>query len=75
VGHIYYLWQKYDSLTDNWTPLSSRAMNSTSPNLNFSIITDEDQGTYHCIVSNYDGSVTSDNVTVTVFGTYVHMHN
>ena len=68
VGHVYYLWQKYDSFTDSWVPLSSRAVNDTSPNLNFSTITEEDQGIYHCIVKNYDGSVTSDNASITVFG-------
>ena len=68
VGIIDYLWQKYDSLNDSWISLSNRAINATSPNLNYSTITEEDQGIYHCIVTNYDGSVTSDNVTITVFG-------
>ena len=68
VGRIHYQWEKYDSFNNSWIPLSSRAMSSTSPNLNFSIITEEDQGIYHCVVTNYDGSVTSDNVTITVFG-------
>ena len=68
VGQIEYLWQKYDPFTDSWIPVSSRAINDTSPTLNFSVITEEDQGMYHCIVTNYDGSVASDNVTVTVFG-------
>ena len=57
TGHVYYMWQKYDSFTNSWVPLSSRAVNDTSPNLNFSMITKEDQGIYHCIVTNYDGSV------------------
>ena len=68
VGQIEYLWKKYDPFTDSWIPVSSRAINSTSPILNFSVITEEDQGMYHCIVTNYDGIVTSDNVTITVFG-------
>ena len=68
VGQVEYLWQKQDPLTDSWIPISSRAINSTSPTLNFSVITEEDQGMYHCIVTNYDGSVTSDIVTITVFG-------
>ena len=68
VGHLHYLWQKYDSFTDSWIPVSSRALNDTSPYLNFSTITQDDQGIYHCIVTNYDGSVTSDNATITVFG-------
>ena len=71
MGHVYYIWQKYDSFTNSWVPLSSRAVNDTSPNLNFSMITKEDQGIYHCIVTNYDGSITSDNVTITVFGRFL----
>ena len=68
VGRINYLWQKYDSFSDNWISVSSRAVNDTSPTLNFKVITEEDQGIYHCVITNYDGSVTSDNVTITVFG-------
>ena len=68
VGHIYYLWEKYDSYSDSWISVSSRAVNDTSSTLNFKMITEEDQGIYHCIITNYDGSVTSDNVTITVFG-------
>ena len=71
VGEIYYLWQKYNSFDDSWIPVSSRAMNDTLSKLDFSIITEEDEGIYHCIVSNYDGSVTSDNATITVFGKYI----
>ena len=68
VGHIYYLWQKYDSNSDSWISVSSRAVNDTSPTLNFKVITEEDQGIYHCVVANYDGSVMSDNVTIAMFG-------
>ena len=68
VGHVNYLWQKYDSYSDSWISVSSRAVNDTSPTLNFKVIAEEDQGIYHCVVTNYDGSVTSDNVTITVFG-------
>ena len=68
VGQIDYLWQKYDSYSDNWIPVSSRAVNDTSATLNFKVITQEDQGIYHCIVANYDGRVTSDNVTIAMFG-------
>ena len=68
AGQMHCLWQKYDLYSNTWTPVSSRSLNDTSPNLNFSVITEEDQGIYHCIVTNYDGSVTSDNVTITVFG-------
>ena len=68
IGDIYYLWQRFGSYSDNWIPVSSRAVNDTSATLNFKVITEEDQGIYHCIVTNYDGSVTSDNVTITVYG-------
>ena len=68
VGHIQYLWRKYDPYSNNWIPVSSRALNDTVPNLNFSVIMKEDQGIYYCIITNYDGNVTSDNVTLTVFG-------
>ena len=68
VGNIDYLWQKYDSFADSWISVSSRVVSETLPNLNFNIITEEDQGIYHCVVTNYDGSVMSDNATITVFG-------
>ena len=68
VGHVYYLWQKYDSYSDSWISVSSRAVNDTSPTLNFKVIAEEDQGIYHCVATNYDGSVMSDTVTITVFG-------
>ena len=29
---------------------------------------EEDQGMYHCIVTNDDGSIISDNVNITVYG-------
>ena len=32
------------------------------------MITEEDEGVYHCIVTNDDGSVVSDNATITVYG-------
>ena len=68
VGPIYYQWQKYDPFTNSWISPSSRAVNTTSPNLTFSVIIEEDQGMYHCIVTNDDGSILSDNVNITVYG-------
>ena len=50
-------------------------MNITSPNLTFSIITEEDQGIYHCNVSNDDGHVVSDNANVTVYGKLLSLSN
>ena len=43
-------------------------MNITSPNLTFSVIMEEDQGIYQCIVTNDDGSIISDSVNITVQG-------
>ena len=75
VGHVDYLWQKYDSYSDNWIPVSSRAVNHTSATLNFKVITEEDQGIYHCVVTNHDGSVSSDNVTIALFGMLLYFLN
>ena len=68
VGPIFYQWQKYDRFANSWISPSSRAVNVTSPNLTFSVITEEDQGTYHCVVANDDGSIVSDEVNITVYG-------
>ena len=72
MGHLYYLWQKYDSFTDSWIAVSSRALNDTLPYLNFTTVTEDDQGIYHCIVTNYDGSVASVNATIAVYGTLLY---
>ena len=60
--------QSHDSWP--WIPVSGRAVHNTSPTLKYSVITWTRlrKGMYHCIVTNYDGSVTSDNVAITVFG-------
>ena len=65
---LYYQWQKYDLFSNSWIPPSNRAENIKSLNLTFSVITEEDQGIYHCIVSNDDGHVVSDNATITIYG-------
>ena len=67
---IYYQWEQYDALSNSWTRPSQRAVNITSPQLKFTIIAEEDKGTYHCIASNDDGSVVSDNATIIVYGEY-----
>ena len=36
--------------------------------MTFSVIMEEDHGMYHCIVTNDDGSVISDDVNITVYG-------
>jgi len=67
-GIIFYKWEKYDLSDDSWIRPSRRARSVTSSKLKFDVITEEDEGIYHCIVSNYDGSVVSDNATITVYG-------
>ena len=65
---LQYQWEKYQSSSDSWIKPSSRVLNVDSQNLTFSEVTEDDEGIYHCIVSNKDGSVESDNGTVTVYG-------
>jgi len=68
IGHIKFKWEKYQSSSNNWIRPSHRVINITSPKLIFSVITEEDEGVYHCIATNHDGSVISDNATITVYG-------
>ena len=68
VEPIHYQWERYHSLDNNWITPSHRAMDTTSPNLKFSIITEEDEGPYRCIVTNDDGSIISDSATMFVYG-------
>ena len=70
MGPIYYQWQKYNSSNNSWISLSRRAVNITSSDLKFSVVREEDEGFYRCIVTNDDGSVISDNATVHVYGEY-----
>ncbi|XP_065903803.1 basement membrane-specific heparan sulfate proteoglycan core protein-like [Dysidea avara] len=64
---ISYQWEKYQSFSNSWIRPSNRAVSVTSSKLIFSVITEEDEGIYHCIVTNDDGSVVSDDVNVTVY--------
>jgi len=68
MGPISYQWEKYQSFSNSWIRPSSRVVSVTSSKLIFSKITEEDEGTYHCIVTNDDGRVVSDNVNITVYG-------
>ena len=45
-------------------------MNITSPDLKFSVISEEDEGVYRCVVTNDDGSIISDNATIHVYGEF-----
>ena len=67
---IYYQWQKYNSSNNSWMSPSHRAVNVTSSDLKFSVIREKDEGVYRCNVTNDDGSVTSDNATIHVYGEY-----
>ena len=68
MGPIYYQWEKYDSSNNYWISYSHRGVNSASPDLKFSVIREEDEGVYRCIVTNDDGSIISDNATIHVYG-------
>ena len=70
MGPIYYQWEKYNSSINSWISPSHRAVNIASSDLKFSVIREEDEGVYRCIVINDDGSVISDNATVYVYGEY-----
>ena len=68
IGHIQYKWEKYQSSSNSWIRPFHRAVNVISPKLMFSVITEEDEGVYHCIATNRDGSVVSNSATITVYG-------
>ena len=70
MGPIYYRWEKYNTSNYSWNSPSHRAVNIASSGLKFNVITEEDEGVYRCIATNDDGSVTSDNATVHVYGEY-----
>ena len=76
MGPINFKWQKYHLLNNSWIQPSHRAVSITSPNLEFSVITEEDKGTYRCVVTNDDGSIISNNATIFVFGKFLQQtHN
>ncbi|XP_065905710.1 cell adhesion molecule DSCAM-like [Dysidea avara] len=68
ISPIQYKWEKYQSSTNSWIRPSHRAVDITSPKLIFSVITEEDEGVYHCVTTNHDGSVVSNSATITVYG-------
>ena len=71
IEPIHYQWERYHSLNGTWITPSHRAVDITSSNLKFSIITEEDGGLYRCIVTNDDGSVISNSATMFVYGEYL----
>ena len=68
MGPIHFKWEKYDSLNNSWISPSRRALNIMSFDLKFSVITEDDEGVYRCVVTNNDDSVISDNATIHVYG-------
>ena len=72
IGHtIHYQWERHHSFSNSWTNPSHRAVSITRPHLNFSIVMEEDEGVYRCVVTNDAGSVISDNATVHVYSEYL----
>ena len=67
ISPIIYKWEKYESLSNSWVRPSNRAADIKSTKLTFTVITEDDEGVYHCVITNNDGSVMSDNATITVY--------
>ena len=65
---MYFKWEKYDSVNNSWISSSHTASSIMSFDLKFSVITEDDEGVYRCVVTNNDGSVISDNATIHVYG-------
>ena len=74
MGPVYFQWERYHTVNNSWIKPSHRAVNTTSPNLKFSEITEEDEGVYRCIITNDDGNVISYNATIFVYGEYSCMY-
>jgi len=70
ISPIYYQWEKYYSSNNSWINLAYSVVNVKSSNLKFNVITEEDEGVYHCIVTNDDGSIISDNATISVYSEF-----
>ena len=68
LGPIYYQWEKYYPYNNSWIRPSNRVMNVTFSKLIFSEITEEDEGIYHCVITNNNDRIVSDNATITVYG-------
>ena len=75
MGPIYFQWERYHIMNNSWIKPSLRAVNTTSASLEFSVIAKEDEGVYHCIITNDDGSVISDNATIFVYGECLYNHD
>ena len=69
MGFIQYHWEKYELSSGTWMELPHQVY-TTSPNLTFNIISEDDEGVYCCVATNYDGSTKSNNATLRVYGEY-----
>lgn len=68
MGTIHYVWEKYFPLNNSWIRPSDRVVNVTSRRLEFSVITEEDEGVYHCVATNEDDMVVSSSSNIIVYG-------
>jgi len=68
VGSTQYRWEKYQPSSNTWMTPSQRDKQFILPKLVFDVIGEEDQGLYHCVATNNDGSVISKDANVTVYG-------
>jgi len=75
IGSINYNWEKYHVSSKSWIRPSHRATNIASPKLVYRVVKEEDEGIYHCVVSNGYDSAVSDSATLTVYGKYLILRN
>ena len=71
INKIQYKWEKLQSLDDSWIKPFKSHKQATSNRIIFEVITEDDEGVYRCVATNNDGSVVSDNATVTVYGKFI----
>ena len=68
VGRVRYKWEKYQQSDRQWSRAPYRQSNVSSPTMPIDVVTEEDEGVFRCVATNDDGSVVSENATVTVYG-------
>ena len=77
VGHsgISYHWERHNFNNSEWSSLIKDRQTDIN-NISIYILTSiakSDEGMYRCVATNIDGSGYSNNATITVYGTYVHV--
>ena len=68
VGQIKYEWEKFWKSNGTWSRAPYRRSIVTSPTLTINVVTEEDEGIFRCVATNNDGSLVSENATITVYG-------